>query len=504
MLLTNRRYRLLFMSLAGMEVAWFLPFALTMLARGQVGMMARSELATMQLGRLTGVTPLIAVLLTWAILLLYMLVADLLNRRLIDSPQRELILLGAVVVTTLVSIRVLLYPTIPLTDGRWLRGALGSVFNYTEGWRPELALILINLFLWWRVVMASGRELTFFQVGMSFRLGMLLALVGNGLLVALGNRSASIAIQYFWIFFAYGLIAVGLARIDEKSIVGEHSTGTVLPWSRFAQLLLAVFGVLGGGALLARIYTPQNLRTFLGWFSPLWDLLGFIAFRIALLFVWLLAPVMNWIVNVLRRMLENMEIPEQETQGPVEFGPMTQDEFFSLADALREWTMLRYCLVTFIVVVALALIFLLYVRTQNRSIAAEEEEAEPGEVSLGGDALRRGWDRLREMANLLRRFGLSEQLLDAISVQNMYANLGRIARQRGYPRQPNQPPDEYLPALIRAFPTEPDALSQLTNAYMRVHYGDQPIEGDELTRLRADYERVRTSPGAADEAAQDA
>ena len=35
MLLTNRRHRILFITLAAMEVAWFLPFALTALIRMQ-------------------------------------------------------------------------------------------------------------------------------------------------------------------------------------------------------------------------------------------------------------------------------------------------------------------------------------------------------------------------------------------------------------------------------------------------------------------------------------
>jgi hypothetical protein len=84
-------------------------------------------------------------------------------------------------------------------------------------------------------------------------------------------------------------------------------------------------------------------------------------------------------------------------------------------------------------------------------------------------------------------------LLAAISVQNIYANLCRMARQRGYPRHPAQPPDDYLPILSQAFAGQDEPLARITAAYMWVHYGDQPVTAAELAQLRQDYNRVRKS-----------
>jgi hypothetical protein len=84
-------------------------------------------------------------------------------------------------------------------------------------------------------------------------------------------------------------------------------------------------------------------------------------------------------------------------------------------------------------------------------------------------------------------------LLAAISVQNIYANLCRLARQRGYPRHPAQPPDDYLPVLAQAFSGQEEALTRITAAYMRVHYGDRPVTPDELAEVRRDYRLVRKS-----------
>jgi hypothetical protein len=137
----------------------------------------------------------------------------------------------------------------------------------------------------------------------------------------------------------------------------------------------------------------------------------------------------------------------------------------------------------------LVLLFLERVRARPEQ---NEREAELGEeLTLGGASVGRGVRWLRDVAGLVRRFGLGRQLLAAISVQNMYANLCRLARQRGYPRRPAQPPDDYLPILERAFAGQEEALARITVAYMRVHYGDQLISPAELAQLRQDYHQVR-------------
>ena len=103
------------------------------------------------------------------------------------------------------------------------------------------------------------------------------------------------------------------------------------------------------------------------------------------------------------------------------------------------------------------------------------------------------WDRLRDLANLAQRFRPGQGLLDAISVENIYANLSRTARERGFPRQPSQPATRYLPDLVRAFPGCADEATRITNAYERVHYGDRRPSAEELAQVRADYKTMQAS-----------
>jgi hypothetical protein len=82
-------------------------------------------------------------------------------------------------------------------------------------------------------------------------------------------------------------------------------------------------------------------------------------------------------------------------------------------------------------------------------------------------------------------------LLAAVSIENIYANVCRLARRRGYGRAPSQPPDDYLPELVRAFEGHGEALGRITSAYMRVHYGDHPLTRAELAAIREDYRSLR-------------
>jgi hypothetical protein len=144
-----------------------------------------------------------------------------------------------------------------------------------------------------------------------------------------------------------------------------------------------------------------------------------------------------------------------------------------------------------VLALGLLLLFLERVRLHPGRDEVEEEAAE--DVTLGGGLLGQGVRWLKTMAGLVGRFGLSRQLLAAISVQAIYANLCRLARLRGHPRRPAQPPDAYLPVLARVFPGRDEGLARITAAYMRVHYGDQPVGPAELAQLRQDYQAIRTA-----------
>ncbi|HRW05864.1 MAG TPA: DUF4129 domain-containing protein [Caldilineaceae bacterium] len=465
------------MSLAAMEVTWFLPFALTAFIRMQPEQVALPAL----LLRSGAWSPLVFFALCWGTLLAYLLSTDLLNRHGVDSPRREVMMIGLIIVTFFLTARLFLFPTRSPWDLSWLGAVLRAIFDQGPGSAAVFFLLLLNVFLWLRVAMTTDRSLTFFSVGVSFRLGLLLALVGNSLFILAAGQPVQQALLYLWLFFGFGLLAVALARVDEKAFQATQSSGGTLPWPRFAQLVAMTATTVGVAIYMSTLYTPTVLRMILGWFAPLWQLLGALALRLFSMLFFLLTPLLEWLSELIRSLLANLEPVEvgEQSYGEVDLPPSQVD----FAQLLRDYALVRYALIALVLLVIFVVIALLVARTRDRALAVEAEESHADGLAFGGNPFQ----RLRELAGLFRRYGLRPGLLAAISVQNIYANVSRLAARQGYARGTAQPPDEYLPVLRRAFPGHEAALTRLTTLYMRVHYGDQPIDSDELATLRQDY-----------------
>ncbi len=129
MMLTNRRIRLLFLCLAGMDVAVLLPWL-----RVMFGLLARNGNPVGEaITDLLDTSPLWVFLGVWSLLIFYMVCADLLDRAGLESGARAAILFGMVAVSSLLSIRLLLYPSVDLGDFGWLREVLISLVNIGAG-----------------------------------------------------------------------------------------------------------------------------------------------------------------------------------------------------------------------------------------------------------------------------------------------------------------------------------------------------------------------------------
>lgn len=474
MLLTNRRVALIYLCLAGTEAAWLLPLWL--------------------LAYRAAPAPLASFAILFGGLLAWMLALELLSRAGVKSPLYDLIALGALAVTSLLLVRLVLYGGWPGLGLGWLGRAAVETMDYRAGMvPPALALIGFNLLLWQRATVATSRDLSFFGVGVAFRSGLLLLLAGGAICAAV--RGVNL-LPLLWAYFALGLTAVALARISEKASEAQ-SAGAAVPLRRLAQVLFAIGGTVGLIGVLAQGYTPAGVRSFLRLFDPLWQFLRPLFLALLFLLARLLNPVLLWFEQVVIRLLGSQaNLPE------VAIAPPAVGEQAASQEGIASWLgplLVDAAIVIGIALAALALlvVLLLYLERVGRIGVRTEAEAEDGEtVTLGGGILARGLASLRNASRLLRRFGVGRQLLAAVSVQNIYANLCRLAAREGRPRPPAQPPDDYLPALGRAFPGHEAALARITAAYMRVHYGDQPVTAAELAVLRQDYRAVRESESA--------
>ena len=479
MLLTHRRLGLLNFCLAGMEIAWITPFFL----------LFYRPLAHMPAW--------IVFVGLFGTLLVFMLILELLNLLQVDWPFYELAVVGLILVGSLLFVRFWLYGDMPVGNFRWLSNTLGAVFDFHQGIRPELVLILTSVLLWQRAANATSRDVGFFGVGVSFRLGLLLLILGAGILSFFRGKDV---LPILWLFLALGLTAVALARTQEKA-TDAWSVGAQLSLRRLGQLLLAVGLTVGAAILVSFFYTPDRIkRTLLVVLRPLWLLLGPVLRLLLQAFFLVLKPIflgMQWLLTLLFQGVDWTFIgdilgPIGEISNPEQVLEQT-DGVLSVVPPWI-WTGLRFFLVLLAIALLVGFVLLFLNRIRAASERDESEDIGDEDITFGDATLGRGLRWLRDVAGLVRRFGLSRQLLAAISVQNIYANLCRLARQRGYPRHPAVAPDGYLAVLAQAFPGQQQALSRITAAYMRVHYGEQPVTTSELAQLRHDYNQVRKKP----------
>jgi hypothetical protein len=467
MLLAERRQALICFCLAAMEVAWALPFWLLMNRRAP------------PLWTSYGI--LLIALLAW------ILVLELLGRTEVKSPLFEIVTLAIMAVTSLLFVWAMLHAP-------WSAGPVGLADIFLQGGgglAPGVVLIITNLFLWQRATAASSRDLSFFNVGFNFRIGFLILLLGAGLYYYV--RAVSPVPLLLWLYLTLGLIAIAVARINEKSRDAQ-STGTPLPLRRFLQLVLAVGLTVGATVLLSLAYTPDGVRAALSLLLPLWLLIRPLITALLILAAKLLDPLFRWLEALLQALLSKV-LGGQVVKPVVPAGAgqpavtATQQVPPWIAAGLKQGLLVLGIAIVVLLVIGFLLLYLEKSRRGGAQADGEEEEAEP--LTLGSGIFANAVKSLRGAAGLVRRFGVGRHLLAAVSVQNIYANLCRLARQRGYTRRPAQPPDDYLPVLAQAFPGQEEPLRRITAAYMRVHYGDHPVGPDEIAVLRQDYRTVR-------------
>ncbi len=485
MLLTNRRLRTIFIAMAGMEA---------IVSTVGLLLLMRFRLIWLDTPPLLGTAPLRLALVLWLALLAMILVVDLLGRSHLSDKAYRSSLVALVLATGLGLGRFLASPA-GIFDFGWLVDTVIATINFHQGLHPGTFGLLLALFLWWRASVLTDRDVAFLGVGMAFRLGFLLLIGGAGWLSMRERPLIDVAIALLALYLSLGLLAVALTRSDEKASGAAGSAGSALSLGRLAQLLLMVAITVGISLWIGIAYAPDRILATLALLNPLWRVFADLGSMLLIALVFVLEFVVSWLFALLLPLFADLNLAEALAEFGAQFTPGEEIADVAQSDpwpyAALLIGILRATVVIAAIVLCLVLLYIFFVRRQRRPGPDEAESTGATAVDLNANALRRGLDRLRRWADLVRHYGLGTQLLDAITVENIYANLVRLARQRGHPRPPAQPPDEYLPALIQAFPGHDPALERITTAYMRVHYGDHPVSGEELRALRHDYAQIQ-------------
>jgi hypothetical protein len=392
-------------------------------------------------------------------------------------------------VSGLAFVRAHLYPGGGVLDFSWTLQLARNLARIGEFVPPDLVLLLLVFFLWWRGMSLGTREHRFDRVSFSFRAGIVLLMWNAALSALLGWRIPILGFAFVYFFF--GLFAVGLSRIYDLELQPE-SGGRVSTPFWLGSTLGGIVAVLLVALLATQLITVGNLQIVARLLNPLWRALEVVGLFLAQLVALIIGPLLDWLVRFFQsridpQLLETSPVPEA-TPDPLLQLPASPPAYL-------DW--LKYAFIAVIILGALALVAFSIRKARARTIQrgrAEEREIDwqwsPPGKGLGG-ALRAGLDKLSDLLNLAGQFGLGQRFRAAASIRWIYANMLHWAAELGYARQKWQTPYEFLGALRLAFPALDVEMHAITEAYVRSHYGEVPDSEAEIQKIRSHWERIQ-------------
>ena len=422
------------------------------------------------------------------------LVASLLRYSQMRPDLKQALVAGLSLLMALITIRVHVYgvglgpggspASYPIWDLTWIAQMVDRILNVMTKLPPDLLTLVLVFVGWWRGIVVSRRGYEVQQVWFHFRLGVIDLFV-YFLVSLLGQRSDLATIIFA--FFFFGLLSIALARIIDmggirQSTMGSRQWVILLSGSILANLALAL--------LISLIFSRQALLMLLAWFRPLVRLLQLIAWYLLVSIIYLLWPLIEWATQWLTQMRNQgstfnvsplaspVALPQDILRTPlgIDFAPYC-----------------RAIVVVLIVVGGLILIARVFRQLAQQQAERRNVEREslwsPQDLAAGlRNGLRQGLDQLRALVGQLG----GQHRRSAASIRKLYASLVDLATEAGYPRRPAQTPYEYRSSLHRAFPGGQEAVDAITEAYVRVHYGQVPGTQTEMDQLIAHWERVQT------------
>lgn len=468
------RHELLYLSYALQEVALVSPLAL----------------ATMTWARYW--SPLLVTLWLLLLMLLPFNLLRLLSLLHVSASRQRLVMVIGLLLAVLFSWRLLLFAPTSLVDMSWVGQFLN---NLGEGgnllWSRDLTIFAFTVFMWWRGIRLAGRRHEINRAGLRLRLG---GLILAPLLIWAASIFLDInVVPFVMLFFVSSLTSIALVRAEqiEADRTGYAST---LGVSWFVAVFGAALLVAILGGLVAAFVSGESLFSVLSIFSPLWSALQFGGTVVLVtlfdllsplldlfaLFITALADFMAWLLSLVSNGMQQA-LPQAPVEGPLAptpDAPLAGDESSSSARVLAAAALLAVIILAGWAVARVYQQANFATRNSTRSTRlgmVGEEEPSFAERLLGRLGLRRNWRA-------------------AASVRRIYEAMCNSAAAAGYPRLETETPYEFLTTLAMVWPDQTTQSRLITEAFIRVRYGEIPESDEELEAIRMAWQILQETP----------
>lgn len=470
---------LLYFSWAIMDVALLAPVALTVMRWGRYWPPA-----------------LVTLWLLLLILLPFNLVRAM-SALQIPARTQGRVMAAALIITLLITWRGLLYAPRPPADLSWLGEFFGRVGESGDPqWARDLTVFVFVLVAWWRGLRLAQLTPDINRVGLRLRAGgLLLAPIAFFLHVRDGSWSVT---PFVLLYFLAGLAAVALIRAeqierDRSGFAASLSPGWV------AAIMATALLIVAGAGTFAAILGGEPAALLSGWLAPLWFALSALGTVAVSTLVYLLTPGLNlltvlfgWLAEALGAFFSGLDVrfaldSLSDGNGLQMFDITPPEEaasLFALPAPLSRGLILGAMLLLAII------ISLLLTRYFRQVQQAPRDSARLESASTAPDSTPPLVDRL------LGRLGF-RRWRTAASIRNIYSAMCEAAAAVGYPRATAQTPYEYHRTLAEVWPGNTADSKLITEAFIRVRYGQVPESSAEVLLIKEAWGRLSTTPPTA-------
>lgn len=382
--------------------------------------------------------------------------------------RRRFIFLVWLVFYVFFSLKVLLLAQIGLVLSGLFTHPLSAIFANPWGGR-EFWHVLVICLLGLRGAALSTAVIEQPRVLASLQLGLLMFLLyGLGKSIADPIGTALV----FFIFLAFGMISLSAASIaDISDLRGGRLPRLSWTWTAgilFSSLWVAGMAVLSGWLFSIKLVSAFLGQIVLGIITVLFALIALVLFPVLLLLygiITYLAQIMSWIIDrkALNTFAQSLSTLNHMGQDQVERLTNTND----LRNIILASAIAAVILITLVILRRQPRKRRLVAEENNLSSVTKRNDYNPGK---NGDG-RPGWFHPR-------------RLLAAAQVRRIYAQLMDLCVNLGYPRPAALTPLEFLPTLKQIFPEGEVQVSLITNAYLKVRYGELPETTAEVEDIR--------------------
>lgn len=420
----------------------------------------------------------------WAIFFLITAFTYLFSREMelrgVRTWLRRVWMSAWILASALISLKLILYANLPVSFKDLILSPEQALIS--QNGRPVAfwVVLLVTIMVLRGVILADSfpdtrTSLIDFQSGlMAFLIYGLIYLIGHPSLSAVG-------------LFAYllnGLVTMGATRICSVSTYRGGRIPRLGPtW--LVGIFAAAAAVVAVGLLLGLVASSKVAHILVQVFT--W-ILAVIA---TLLFV-ILWPLLKLLIAFLISAAEGMKNLElfNTLKSLANLFGQVNDKVASAAEKLLPVFEFSRIAVPLAILALLIFAALAWLRLRNLTFKSRPEE----DVSVmpPGSLL----ELIRKLAEEQKQRGFRlispQRFLAAARIRRIYADLLFLSSRLGAPRKASLTPLEYLPHLDQLFTSQQADLAFITDAYLKVRYGEYPEDAGEVERVAQAWQRVRS------------